>query len=68
MEKRVQTEKRTAKADPAHGAPTVDPNFGHHPPALSTPDPEPPHPGAKGQSQPRARARMNEHGRGRNPK
>jgi hypothetical protein len=68
MGKRVQTSKPIAKPDPAHGAPAVDPNLGHHPPAPSTPNPEPPHPGAKGQSQPRARARINEHGRGRNPK
>jgi hypothetical protein len=55
-------------ADPAHDAPAVDPNLGHHPPAPPMPDPAPPHAGAKGQSEPRARARIDEHGRARNPK
>jgi hypothetical protein len=56
-----------AKPDPSHGAPSVDPNLGHHPPAPPAPDTAAPHGGAKGQ-EPRVRPRISEHGRGRGPK
>ena len=68
MDKHPQADKPAARPDPAHGAPPVDPNLGHHPPAPRAPDPEPPHAGAKGQNEPRARPRIDEHGRARNPK
>jgi hypothetical protein len=64
----MKANKPAAKPDPAHGAPAVDPNLGHHPTAPLTPDPAPPHAGAKGQEPPRARSRISEHGRGRRPK
>ena len=63
-----KTDKPAAKPDPAHGAPAVDPNLGHRPPAPPMPEPAPPHAGAKGQSEPRAHARINQYGRARNPK
>jgi hypothetical protein len=68
MGKDVKPDNPAATPHPAHDAPAVDPNLGHHPPARPTAQLEPPHAGAKGQREPRARARVNEHGRGRNPK
>lgn len=68
MDKHVQADKPGPKPDPAHGAPAVDPNLDHHPPAPLAPEPEPPLAGARGQDEPRARPRINEHGHGRNPK
>jgi hypothetical protein len=67
-EKSMKTNNPAARPDPPHGAPAVDPNLGHHPPAPPTPDPAPPRAAGKGQDQPRARPRISEHGRGRNPK
>ncbi|HWZ70855.1 MAG TPA: hypothetical protein VN326_05160 [Casimicrobiaceae bacterium] len=64
----MKTNDPAARPDPPHGAPAVDPNLGHHPPAPPAPDPAPPRAGGKGQDQPRARPRISEHGRGRNPK
>jgi hypothetical protein len=68
MEKSMKKNKPAAKPDPSHGAPSVDPNLGHHPAAAPAPDPAPPHAGGKGQEPPRARSRISEHGRGRGPK
>jgi len=63
----MTTSKPDAKPDP-HGAPSVDPNLGHHPPAPPAPDPALPHDGGKGQHEPQTRPRISEHGRGRSPK